>query len=125
MSKNKLITYIPITLLQVLIILLMVLFCYKLSQNVVGTSWQDEYLKKKDNTIDSLIIIEKHHIDEINSLSIDPEFQISIIIVNDASNHDRSNEQKTLENLHSVKILNMKKNQGYLNAQQQSMLNGG
>jgi uncharacterized membrane protein len=68
MSKNKLITYIPITLLQVLIILLMVLFCYKLSQNVVGTSWQDEYLKKKDNTIDSLIIIEKHHIDEINSL---------------------------------------------------------
>ena len=52
-------------------------------------------------------------IDEINSLSIDPEFQISIIIVNDASNHDRSNEQKTLENLHSVKILNMKKNQGH------------
>ena len=29
-------------------------------------------------------------IDEINKLSIDPEFQISIIIVNDASNHEPS-----------------------------------
>ena len=28
-------------------------------------------------------------IDEINNLSIDQEFQISIIVVNDASNHDR------------------------------------
>ena len=36
-------------------------------------------------------------IDEINKLSIDPEFQISIIIVNDASNHDRQNEDKNLE----------------------------
>jgi len=63
MIKNKL-----ITLSQVLIILLMVLFCYKLSQNCVGTSWQDEYLKKRDNTIDSLIIMEKYHIDKINSL---------------------------------------------------------
>ena len=33
-------------------------------------------------------------IDEINSLSIDPKFQISIIIVNDASNHDRPNNKK-------------------------------
>ena len=46
----------------------MVLFCYKLSQNGVGTSRQDEYLKKRDNTIDSLIIMEKYHIDKINSL---------------------------------------------------------
>jgi len=52
-------------------------------------------------------------IDEINKLSIDPEFQISIIIVNDASNHDRQNEDKNLENIHSIKILNMKKNQGH------------
>ena len=52
-------------------------------------------------------------IDEINKLSIDPEFQISIIIVNDASNHDRQNEDKNLENIYSIKILNMKKNQGH------------
>ena len=52
-------------------------------------------------------------IDEINKLSIDPEFEISIIIVNDASNHDRQNEDKNLENIHSIKILNMKKNQGH------------
>ena len=52
-------------------------------------------------------------IDEINKLSIDPEFQISIIIVNDASNHDRQNEDKNLENIHSIKILNMKKNRGH------------
>ena len=51
--------------------------------------------------------------DEINKLSINPEFQISIIIVNDASNHDRQNEEKNLENIHSVKILNMKINQGH------------
>ena len=36
-------------------------------------------------------------IDEINNLSIDQEFQISIIVVNDASNHDRQDEEKTLE----------------------------
>ncbi|MDC3257425.1 glycosyltransferase [Candidatus Pelagibacter sp.] len=52
-------------------------------------------------------------VDEINNLSIDPEFQVSIIIVNDASNHDRKDEEKTLENLYSVKILNMKINQGH------------
>jgi polyisoprenyl-phosphate glycosyltransferase len=52
-------------------------------------------------------------VDEIDNLSIDPEFQISIIIVNDASNHDRQDEKKSLENLHSVKILNMKINQGH------------
>ena len=36
-------------------------------------------------------------VDEINNLSISSEFQISIIIVNDASNHDRLNEDKNLE----------------------------
>ena len=52
-------------------------------------------------------------IDEINNLSIDQEFLISIIVVNDASNHDRQNEEKNLENIQSIKILNMKKNQGH------------
>jgi polyisoprenyl-phosphate glycosyltransferase len=52
-------------------------------------------------------------VDEINSLSIDTVFQFSVIIVNDASNHDRHDEKKVLENLHSVKILNMKINQGH------------
>ena len=52
-------------------------------------------------------------VDEINNLSISSEFQISIIIINDASNHDRSEENKDLENIHSFKIINMKKNQGH------------
>ena len=52
-------------------------------------------------------------VDEINNLSISPEFQISIIIVNDASNHDRLDEEKNLENIQSLQILNMNKNQGH------------
>ena len=52
-------------------------------------------------------------VDEINNLGIDQEFQISILIVNDASNHDRIDEIKNLKNIHSVKILNMKINQGH------------
>ena len=52
-------------------------------------------------------------IDEINNLSIDPKFEISIIIVNDASKHDRQNDDKSYENIHSIKILNMKINQGH------------
>ena len=52
-------------------------------------------------------------IDEINDLSINPEFQISIIIINDASSHDRKDEDKILENIHSITILNMKINQGH------------
>ena len=52
-------------------------------------------------------------VDEINNLSIDPEFQISVIIVNDASNHDRPVEKKDLENIHSIKILNLRINQGH------------
>jgi len=42
------------------------------------------------------------------------EHEISIIIVNDASNHDRKEEEdKTFENIHSLKILNMRINQGH------------
>tara|TARA_B110000263_G_scaffold244975_1_gene253827 strand:- start:289 stop:1161 length:873 start_codon:yes stop_codon:yes gene_type:complete len=52
-------------------------------------------------------------VDEINNLSIDPEFQISIFIVNDASNHDHPVEEKDLDNINSIKILNMKINQGH------------
>ncbi len=52
-------------------------------------------------------------IDEVNDLKISPKFQISILIVNDASNHDRLDEKKEYENIHSIKILNMKKNQGH------------
>ena len=52
-------------------------------------------------------------VDEINNLSISSEFQISIIIVNDASNHDRLNEYDNLANVHSLKILNMEMNQGH------------
>ena len=39
--------------------------------------------------------------------------EISVVIVNDASNHDRQNQEKNLENIHSIKILNMKINQGH------------
>ena len=52
-------------------------------------------------------------IEEINALSISQEFQISIIIVDDASTHDRKDENKTLENIYSIKILCMKVNQGH------------
>ena len=44
----------------------------------------------------------------INNLSISPEFKISVIIVNDASNHDRQDENKILNNIESIKILNNK-----------------
>ena len=52
-------------------------------------------------------------LEQINDLSISPEFQISVIIINDASNHDRQDENKTFDNIHSVKIINMKINQGH------------
>ena len=52
-------------------------------------------------------------VDEINNLGIDQQFQISILLVNDASNHDRIDEIKNLKNIYSVKILNMKINQGH------------
>ena len=38
-------------------------------------------------------------IEEINNLSITSNFQISIIIVNDASNHDRLDEEKEFKNI--------------------------
>ena len=52
-------------------------------------------------------------LEEINNLPISSEFQISIIVVNDASNHDREDKEETLNNIQSVKILNMKTNQGH------------
>ena len=52
-------------------------------------------------------------IDEINNLKLDLDIKISIILVNDASNHDRLDEKKIFENIQSFKILNMKKNQGH------------
>ena len=52
-------------------------------------------------------------IEGIDNLSINTDFQISIIIVNDASNHDRVDESKDFKNINSIKILNMKKNQGH------------
>ncbi len=52
-------------------------------------------------------------INEIDKISVEKDFEISVIIVNDASNHDRENFDKNFENIHSFKILNMKKNQGH------------
>ena len=52
-------------------------------------------------------------LDEINKLSENLKFQISVVIVNDASNHDREDKAKDFKNIHSIKILNMKKNQGH------------
>ena len=52
-------------------------------------------------------------IDEINDLSKNLESQISIIIINDASTHDHIIENKDLDNISSLKIINMKKNRGH------------
>ena len=52
-------------------------------------------------------------LEEINSKVINLDHEISVIIVNDASNHDRKDEKIELENIDSVKILNMKLNQGH------------
>ncbi len=41
------------------------------------------------------------------------DYEISVIIVNDASNHDRKEENKTFDNINSIKILNMRMNQGH------------
>ena len=46
-----------------------------------------------------------------NLSGLDHEF--TVIIVNDASNHDRKEEEKTYEKIHSIKILNMAINQGH------------
>ena len=52
-------------------------------------------------------------LDEINNLSLDSVTQLSIIILNDASNFDRPDIEKSFENIQSLKILNMKRNQGH------------
>ncbi len=52
-------------------------------------------------------------IKEIDNLLVQTDFKISIIIINDASNHDRPEEKIDLKNIASVKILNMNKNQGH------------
>ena len=52
-------------------------------------------------------------LDEINLSLKNLEHKVSVIIINDASNHDREDEDKDFENINSVKILNMKINQGH------------
>ena len=52
-------------------------------------------------------------LEDINSNVSNLDHEISVIIVNDASNHDRNKEVEDLENISSVKILNMKTNQGH------------
>ena len=52
-------------------------------------------------------------VEEINNLSLNQEFEISVYIFNDYSNHDRPDFEKNLENINSIKIFNMKKNQGH------------
>tara|TARA_B100000029_G_scaffold316530_1_gene308951 strand:- start:84 stop:953 length:870 start_codon:yes stop_codon:yes gene_type:complete len=52
-------------------------------------------------------------LNEINSNLSNLGHEISVIIINDASNHDRENESKNLENIHSIKVLNMKTNIGH------------
>ena len=52
-------------------------------------------------------------LDEINYNLSNLDHEISIIIINDASNHDRNNENNDYANIHSIKILNMKINQGH------------
>ena len=49
----------------------------------------------------------------INTNISNLDHEISVVVINDASNHDREKEQKNFENIHSIKILNMKKNQGH------------
>ena len=43
-------------------------------------------------------------IDEIDKASINVEFQISVLIVNDFSNHDRQDENKNFANIQSRRI---------------------
>ena len=52
-------------------------------------------------------------LENINDLKIDQKFEISIIIINDASNHDRAEENVNFNNIKSIKIVNMKINQGH------------
>ena len=52
-------------------------------------------------------------LDEIDRNISEIDHEISVTIVNDASNHDRDNENRNYQNIHSVKILNMRINQGH------------
>ena len=52
-------------------------------------------------------------LDEINNLSLGKEFEISVYIINDASNHDRPDFHNSLENINAIKIFNIKNNQGH------------
>ena len=52
-------------------------------------------------------------LDEINNLDLNSKLQISVIIINDASNHDLPELKKNLENIDTIKVLNMSKNQGH------------
>ena len=52
-------------------------------------------------------------ISEIDDLAKNINHEISIIVVNDASTHDREPNNNELNNLNSVKILNMKINKGH------------
>ena len=52
-------------------------------------------------------------LDEIDNNILDLDHEISVIIVNDASTHDRQEEQKDFKNIHSIKILNMNTNPGH------------
>ena len=50
---------------------------------------------------------------EIDNNISDLDHEISVIIVNDSSTHDRQDEQRYFKSLNSIKILNMKINQGH------------
>ncbi len=52
-------------------------------------------------------------LEEIDNNISDLDHEISVIIVNDASTHDRQDEQRDFKNIYSIKILNMKINQGH------------
>jgi len=52
-------------------------------------------------------------IEEINSIVLGLDIQSSVIIVNDASTEQRAIHVPNLENLQSVKIINMKENRGH------------
>ena len=50
---------------------------------------------------------------EIDNNISDLDHEISVIIINDASTHGRQEERRDFNNIHSIKILNMKINQGH------------
>ena len=52
-------------------------------------------------------------IEEINSIVSGLDIQFSVIIVNDASSEQQAMHVPNIENLQSVKIINMKENRGH------------